>query len=58
MLCSLASRFALFTLRLPFLNELLHLFEIDQQIARLSRGQRLAFEANLIGDLRLMNASP
>ena len=45
---------ALFTLCFPFLNELLYLFEIDQQIVRLSRGQRLAFEADLIGDLRRM----
>jgi hypothetical protein len=33
---------ALFTLCFPFLNELLYLFEIDQQIVRLGRGQRLA----------------
>ena len=33
---------ALFTLGFPFLNELLYLFEIDQQIMRLGRGQRLA----------------
>jgi hypothetical protein len=45
---------ALFTLCFPFLNELLYLFEIDQQVVRLGRGQRLAFEANLIGDLRRM----
>ena len=43
-----------FTLCFPFLKELLYLFEIDQQIARLGSGQRLAFEANLIGDLRRM----
>ena len=46
---------ALFTLCFPFLNELLYLFEIDQQIAHLGRGQRLAFEANLVGDLRCMS---
>jgi hypothetical protein len=40
---------------LPFLNELFHVFEIDQQITHLGRGQRLAFGANLIGDLRLMD---
>jgi len=51
---SLLQLIALFTLCFPFLNELLYLFEIDQQIARLGSGQRLAFEANLIGDLRRM----